>query len=544
MVNVGGRSKGCTTCRKRRIKCDEEHPTCLRCRKSGLECDGPIKEATFIVGKIIKSRRSSKGTDKDSDRGSPPCQGVDKSRRSSKGSSKGSDQELSPCPSDLPRVSLLGSSEFETYLCYALKHLRHGGTIELTTRTIKSTDIVPAPTMAATHYGQISHRAVLSFAAIFFGSQHRQAEITRMGFTMYGKVLQRLNGALSDPAQNTTDDLIHAVVTLTILELFACTGAGNYLKHMAGLERLFALRDLSLPVSYESADMYRSLRQMIIFAALRSKKASILARPEWKKHLREKIGSPARLQKQELFDVLADCTVILSARERILGSFDMAPEISAYELDRLKQDALNLLAQLSSWKGAWDSDSEHKLTEIPISHGQLETRTDLIEGCLPFTTILEFPSESVAIMMALYNIALIHVLQLLTLLTSVPDRQSYNSTATSQSKPQLQSQPQSNENFLHYPPHLPNLWPHPANILNHPPNPYLAAQEAPIIDVCRSISYHLATHQRRSSSTFHWATATVWIKVGGEESVAGRYVWKLLVESQPMLVKTLRTLAA
>jgi hypothetical protein len=102
---------------------------------------------------------------------------------------------------------------------------------------------------------------------------------------------------LSDPAYNTNDELIYSVVTLGILELFVSTGAGNYLKHMAGLERLLALRDHSSSISCESSEMYRSLRQMILFAALRSRKASILARPEWKKKLRAYVDSTDELQR-------------------------------------------------------------------------------------------------------------------------------------------------------------------------------------------------------------------------------------------------------
>ncbi|KAK7935167.1 hypothetical protein PG985_000662 [Apiospora marii] len=40
MVGVPGRSKGCKTCLKRRVKCDETKPTCDRCRRGGFECLG------------------------------------------------------------------------------------------------------------------------------------------------------------------------------------------------------------------------------------------------------------------------------------------------------------------------------------------------------------------------------------------------------------------------------------------------------------------------------------------------------------------------
>ncbi|KNG91490.1 hypothetical protein ANOM_000122 [Aspergillus nomiae NRRL 13137] len=39
MVNRG-RSKGCVTCKQRRVKCDEAKPECWHCRRLGLHCEG------------------------------------------------------------------------------------------------------------------------------------------------------------------------------------------------------------------------------------------------------------------------------------------------------------------------------------------------------------------------------------------------------------------------------------------------------------------------------------------------------------------------
>ncbi|KAH6971101.1 hypothetical protein BKA56DRAFT_595892 [Ilyonectria sp. MPI-CAGE-AT-0026] len=43
MVNLG-RSNGCQTCKKRRIKCDEAKPNCHRCLQAGRECGGYMKK--------------------------------------------------------------------------------------------------------------------------------------------------------------------------------------------------------------------------------------------------------------------------------------------------------------------------------------------------------------------------------------------------------------------------------------------------------------------------------------------------------------------
>lgn len=71
-------------------------------------------------------------------------------------------------------VSLKGM-EIEIYICYTRKYLR-GGPVDLALEEIQLSDVITAGTPTAN--GQIFHQAVLSFAIIFFGTQHRQACIT------------------------------------------------------------------------------------------------------------------------------------------------------------------------------------------------------------------------------------------------------------------------------------------------------------------------------------------------------------------------------
>lgn len=40
---------GCSTCKKRHVKCDETAPACLNCTRRGIECDGAHQNATFKV---------------------------------------------------------------------------------------------------------------------------------------------------------------------------------------------------------------------------------------------------------------------------------------------------------------------------------------------------------------------------------------------------------------------------------------------------------------------------------------------------------------
>ncbi|KAK9320603.1 hypothetical protein V1517DRAFT_279624 [Lipomyces orientalis] len=51
MVGVAGGSRGCANCKKRKIKCDETFPQCMRCIKSNRECAGPV------VGPVFRKQR-------------------------------------------------------------------------------------------------------------------------------------------------------------------------------------------------------------------------------------------------------------------------------------------------------------------------------------------------------------------------------------------------------------------------------------------------------------------------------------------------------
>ena len=48
MVGVPGKSKGCSTCRRRKKGCDLQRPSCGQCLRSGNVCGGYRRDLTFI----------------------------------------------------------------------------------------------------------------------------------------------------------------------------------------------------------------------------------------------------------------------------------------------------------------------------------------------------------------------------------------------------------------------------------------------------------------------------------------------------------------
>ncbi|KAF1837014.1 hypothetical protein BDW02DRAFT_566428 [Decorospora gaudefroyi] len=382
MGNVGGRSKGCLTCRKRRVKCDETRPICLRCTKAGLSCEGP-KGTVFIQATIVKSRRSQKPVATPKEPGTT-----------------NSDSTLVSLKK--PQISIpdvrFRHQENEVYICYMRHHLLPNGPIDLSLQDLRASDII-SPIPSTNAHSPIFAPAALTFATLFFGKKHHQPHILTQGYIHHSAALQHLHRALNNPASITTPDILVSVLTLATLESLVPTGPSTYSKHMRGLEQLLQLRD---PASLGSCSqrtlaLYKGVRHMILFEALRTRTPSVLARPEWKAVLRREACSLEDEMESVLHEVLADCTGLMGARDRMLASGRWG---------EVHRKAYDLLTCLTHWKERWDNDPRNTYDSFP-SRSPEEAPPSLR---IQYT----FQSPSAARIFMFFNTALIHVLQLLS----------------------------------------------------------------------------------------------------------------------------------
>ncbi|RDW59441.1 hypothetical protein BP6252_12528 [Coleophoma cylindrospora] len=398
--------------------------------------------------------------------------------------------------------------EFNIYICYTLKHLRRGAPLDLALQEMQLSDIAAAGTTKANT--QIFHQTLLSFAMILFGTQHRQASITKHGYAIYGAALKQLNYMLQTSKFYSRDDVILSVVTFAILECYVPTGPKNYLMHMTGVERLLELRGPTSLCSPESTQLYRELRHMILFASLRTGKASILAREEWKAAFRASC-SAEEIPEQDLFDVLADCTVLAAEYDDILTIRDPDPESSSRQQDELYQKGLDLLNQLHIWRSRWNGDEDNSYFETPVGFAKLELgREPLADELPPFLTTFEFSNNRTAIMLMFYYTTLIHVFRILTSLTLENLRTYSNESPT--------------PNTLQNTGYLDDVW-------KQTKHGNIAAERSVALQICRCIPDYL----KRNSSLatvmppiFQWTVTTAWMTFRGTESAEGKWLMKLL----------------
>ena len=381
----------------------------------------------------------------------------------------------------IPHFTSLSGTEIEICICYLRKHLLHGGPVGLALEEAQLSGIVTLGTTTAN--SQIFHQSILSFALILFGSRHRQDHITRQGYAIHGVALKRLNHALSNSKCFSHDDIIISVVTLTLVESFVPSGPRHYLKHMRGLERLLELRDPSLYNSSKSSKLHRGVGYMILFASLITGRASLLAKEEWKTALRLDC-SDEEMKTQDLFDVLADCTVIASERDNMLANPESNLKIATPQQDAIEQKALALLTRLRAWKRSWEREGKTSLYEAS-------------EEAPPFLSLFMFPNESAATMFMFYNTALIYVLRVLASLLPETLLIYPNQSLTRSSLPKVD---------------------------------YITEERLAAVDICRCLPQYLVQKPPDSGPppTVHFALTTAWMTLHGKESAEGRWMMELL----------------
>ncbi len=476
---------------------DETRPVCRRCIRCGLKCEG-MRDITFIEANIPKSRRAD-------------TRGAVSAKRGTRNTAS-ADRQIPPS------VSLNGF-EFDIYICYSRKHLRRGASVDLELEEARLSDIITAGTTPAN--GQIFHQAVLSFAIIVFGTQHGQSRITRQGYAVHGEALKQLNQALSDPKCYTRDEVMISVATLAILECAVPSGQDHYLKHMLGLQKLMELRDPKLYCSPKSCSLYKSARHMVIFSSLRMAKPSILARAEWKEVIRSHC-SDQEMREQDLFDVLADCTVLIAERDKMLASQEADTERETRLRAKIERRGLTLLAQLRVWKQQWDDDGNNSYVETSAPFpGPSPTHESPGDDSSPSFTVFEFSNGPAAIMLMFYNTTLIFVLRILaSLQPETPEIESNQGP--------IRITPQDSE--------------HQDGLRKHTRKEYVAAERSAALEICSCIPHNASPESRLeydSSALFPWAVPTAWVTLGSDESVEGRRMMDILNTRRRVIVRGL-----
>lgn len=270
MVGVAGRSKGCGTCRKRRIRCGLQRPQCSNCIKSNRLCTGYQRERVFIINQTEYT-----GTNGDKD-----C-------------STGSDLNARACDATArtvpvwmhkykPAKLFQGVSLVPVYRQKLLDTFLRASIPEMAllgpgftpwTQTLASLpDHTPA---LATAVVAVS----LSRAAKLYSDKALQMQ----SLEYYTTGLWDLQKALWSPDEMYLDQTLAACLLLAYYELMECPGGSQigYLNHQDGAARLVQLRGPEAHIEGFGHSLFRAYRTNAILHSMKQHQPSFLSDEKW-----------------------------------------------------------------------------------------------------------------------------------------------------------------------------------------------------------------------------------------------------------------------
>ncbi|KFY84556.1 hypothetical protein V500_09201 [Pseudogymnoascus sp. VKM F-4518 (FW-2643)] len=316
MARIGcGKSGGCRTCRRRKVKCDERRPTCDRCQQSKRDCDGYIIEHRFVDENARTERHAQKKLLlKAAEPKSQSRQDLVISFRS----------ESSP-------GSNLGLQAFEDkiYVSFLLSNLFLG--IPATT---------PWPGLNTDNNAASSViPCVRALATMYFGRVHHQNYITVRGQELYSKAL-----------------------------LVAFNSMSGWLKHAGGVGRLIELRGPWRHQSPMGRSILEANRVLIIIDCLIKRKRCFLSSNDWKT-IPWAQEPESKTSISCLHDIMSDVPGLIENADTIQCS-DMAPEASLSRHNLVLQKLTSLWTILYGWRVSWQLQNPASSWDVPSTTDQ------------------------------------------------------------------------------------------------------------------------------------------------------------------------------
>ncbi|KAJ8121369.1 hypothetical protein ONZ43_g2156 [Nemania bipapillata] len=273
MVGVPGRSKGCNTCRQRRVKCTEEKPVCSRCTRGGFQCRGYVRETVWHH----LTTEASSTTTASSSPPPPATLGrlvvVERQKPDSTATSKGKAKAPAPAPAlGVPsQVSLVG---FRQDLCFAYIFSN------FVWRGYGASWLHQS---AQGQLGALAFDAVSSLAEISFGRAQKAAETEIRGRVTYGKVLRLMVDRLGSNIEGRKGRLWELVVPILLLLMHntTLTNQSATLFHLRAMSQILAACGPQMFLHQPLRDAFEAARATLVVGSLITRKRVFMDTPAW-----------------------------------------------------------------------------------------------------------------------------------------------------------------------------------------------------------------------------------------------------------------------
>lgn len=344
MVGVPGKSKGCTTCRRRKKKCDLQEPACNRCLNSGKTCEGYSRYPVFLNrtkqglvkrGRLeeVKGPEEANGTKGEEPRCQPtlrssgpivamaPSKSVLQRDLVRRQNVTMNSMPLPPSTANVSEAQLI-SAFWERYI-----PSRSSAQAGYPCAWLHQSICLPNPPLAL----RLSLKAL---ALTRLGWLHRDDAFIRGGMVVYGNALRELQKALYDKQSMWQDETLATCNVLALYELSESTPASiiGYNSHVEVLTYLVTLRG-SDQYRYSSPlarAMFEETRLKTMFQSLLHRKASPLGSHEW--CTRPWYQKRKEQSQKDIFQKLYDHGFALAALLEEIDNADLANEDASTEM--------------------------------------------------------------------------------------------------------------------------------------------------------------------------------------------------------------------
>ncbi|KAJ5180582.1 hypothetical protein N7492_003792 [Penicillium capsulatum] len=251
MGGVPWQSKGCRTCKQRRIKCDLQQPECARCIKRGLPCPGYTKHLTFIhhaSSALIQTRHQ-------------PLLHTARSDR------------VTVLPS-LIRDGPQARSQLSSLLFHAYSPLDARRTSGVDAWLYLLSNFLALPTKS-----EMFERGVAALSCIYVGKMNQDHHLIRHGVQQYNWSIRLMHSLLRRDIR--TPEVLYATVIFQVLEAIYCpNGLQVWIAHQDGMNALLRYYQPTTPCNLLVRAIYENQQKVhFMFSATATKRIGGASHP-------------------------------------------------------------------------------------------------------------------------------------------------------------------------------------------------------------------------------------------------------------------------
>ncbi|KAI0099777.1 hypothetical protein GGR51DRAFT_535052 [Nemania sp. FL0031] len=356
MVGVP-RSKGCKTCRRKKIKCDEQKPRCGQCRKGVRECEGYDQPTIFRHSSV----RDFAGTSHSCDRKAIPSENqpvgnvtwANDQRAQSK--KKTVPRQERPSQRAHP-YAIAKTKHAQSQLAKTVPLLRTPDSMVLAVQSITGqflelclplSEAQEAPLAwlgDIKEMGQDIDALPLAMSALalgWAGHVDNQSHLADKGLQLYNAAIRQLRDDM-----NTYSPLQSLIVTTIFVAFELCQfgskGNTGWLAHMKGIAAFLQALGPEKVSTDPYLKIYSFCRVVFIMQGLTRRRSVCAGSHMW-------IHGPFRNHKKnayhQFYDLSAEACGLLGCADDLL----QADEVETEQAERVLRDILHLISRLKEW---------------------------------------------------------------------------------------------------------------------------------------------------------------------------------------------------